>query len=199
VIRVFPEDGHAVIKTEMTTSSSCPPNASGTSSVREECTLDVGEDLEYQRREWRVQRAGWIAFAVIIAAALAGLLGDGPLSSTSLESSDGSLRLQYSRFARVGTTNALRLRFQPIVDSRGRYRIWLGGEYQHATRVREVSPEPEHTEDDKGRVVYVFRSFEPEASTEVIFYVQARSFGWRPCQVGLVGGDSLRFQQVVYP
>lgn len=155
---------------------------------------DFGQDLALQRREWAVQRAGWVVIAAML-----GLLGDGPLSRTRIASDDGSLRLEFDRFARVGATTLLRLHFHPAVDPEGRYRIWLDGEYQEATRVREVSPPPERAEDDRGRVVYVFRSFEPERWTEVTFYVHPRRPGLRPGRVGLVGGASVDFRQFIYP
>lgn len=160
---------------------------------------NFGQDLDFQRREWAVQRAGWIALALLIVAALAGLLGDGPLSRTQAASPDGALRLHFDRFARAGATTELRLRFQPARNGDGKYRIWLKGEYQEASRIREVSPTPDHVEDDRGRVVYVFRAFEPERSTEVAFYVQPRNPGLQPGRIGVVGGASVAFRQFIYP
>ena len=161
--------------------------------------LEIEQDIDYQRREWAVQRAGWTIIALVIAAAMLGLMGDGPLSRTEVASADGSMRLEYERFARVGDTNFLRLRFRPVIDPEGRYRLWLEGEYQEATRVREASPTPERSEDDQGRVVYVFRSYEPERSTEVTFYVQPRRPGLRSGRVGVVGGTFVDFRQFIYP
>src|SRR3712207_4138009 len=51
--------------------------------------LEVAEDLTFQRREWAAQRVGWVLLALVIAAALAGLLGRGPLSTTRRESDGG--------------------------------------------------------------------------------------------------------------
>lgn len=160
---------------------------------------DFGQDLAFQRREWAVERAGWFALAALLAAALLGLLGDGPLSRTATASPDGSIRLDYDRFARVGATTRLHLRFRPVADTDRRYRIWIEGEYRDATRIREVSPTPERVEDDRGRLVYVFRAFEPERSTEVSFFVHPRGAGFRPGRIGLVGGASIDFRQFIYP
>ena len=160
---------------------------------------DFGQDLHFQRREWRAERIGWVALAGLIVAAMLGLLGDGPLSATSADSPDGSMHLEYQRFGRVTATQALRLRFRPVSDEDHRYRVWLSAPYREANRVREVSPTPERVEDDRGRVVYVFRALEIERSTEVMFYVQPRAAGSCPGRIGLVGGDSVAFRQFIYP
>ena len=39
--------------------------------------LEIVEDLSFQRREWRVQRGGWVVMAVLILLALLGLTGRG--------------------------------------------------------------------------------------------------------------------------
>lgn len=160
---------------------------------------DFGQDLAFQRREWRAERIGWLAIAGLVLAAMLGLLGDGPLSSTSADSPDGSIHLIYQRFGRVTATQALRIRFHPVADADRRYRVWISGAYRDANRVREVSPTPEHVEDDRGRVVYVFRALQIERSTEVTFYVQPRVAGLCPGWIGLVGGDSVAFRQFIYP
>ena len=60
--------------------------------------LEFEQDLSFQRREWSIQRAGWLVMATIVIAGLIGLFGAGPLSSANAEA--GPLQLQYSRFER---------------------------------------------------------------------------------------------------
>ena len=40
--------------------------------------IDIDQDMEYQRREWRIHRIGWGVFALIILATLLGLVRPGP-------------------------------------------------------------------------------------------------------------------------
>jgi hypothetical protein len=47
--------------------------------------LEVEQDLDFQQRTWALERAGWIVMLLIIAAALAGFFGGGPLSPTTSE------------------------------------------------------------------------------------------------------------------
>ena len=40
--------------------------------------LELETDESFQRNEWRIQRAGWIVWSLVIIAGLIGLLGSGP-------------------------------------------------------------------------------------------------------------------------
>ena len=61
--------------------------------------LQIKEDLERQVRAWKWERVGWAAIAAFVAAALAGLIGPGPLSSTVAPGGSAPLegRMQRSR------------------------------------------------------------------------------------------------------
>jgi hypothetical protein len=54
----------------------------------------VEEDLEFQLRSWRIQRLGWCAFALYVAAAALGLLGNGALAGRRVEKNAYSLAYQ---------------------------------------------------------------------------------------------------------
>ena len=63
--------------------------------------LDTTEDPVFERRQWRMERIAWTLLGVVVLLALTGLLGaGGPLSTTHAVSADGSLRVEYPRFAR---------------------------------------------------------------------------------------------------
>ena len=53
--------------------------------------LQIEQDMGFQRTEWVVQRAGWVGMALLILAALVGLLGRGPLSAAVARAGDGAL------------------------------------------------------------------------------------------------------------
>lgn len=57
--------------------------------------LEVSQDLNFQRREWVVQRVGWVVMAVLLVAALLGLFGPGPLSKSIAGSASGPVRAEY--------------------------------------------------------------------------------------------------------
>ena len=61
-------------------------------------SLEVEDLPSFQRKEWRIQRIGWVAWALVLLAGMLGLIGSGPLSSTSSSATDESLTVRYDRF-----------------------------------------------------------------------------------------------------
>ena len=62
--------------------------------------LEIEQDLGFEERAWRVQRVSWFIMFLVIALALIGLFGTGPLSSARTGSSGDEFSANYERFAR---------------------------------------------------------------------------------------------------
>jgi hypothetical protein len=162
--------------------------------------LDVGEDLRFQRREWAVQRAAWVAMALVLAAALAGLVGRGPLCRVRVAGADRAIVLEYDRFGRDGAINRLRFQFGRDPARRpGPTRLWLDRSYLEGVSVHDVFPPPDHVEVARDRMTYVFKEIEPGAATEVRLDLRPIRIGRRDGRAGLEGGPSVAFTQWVYP
>ena len=58
--------------------------------------LAVGEDLEFQRKWWKVERGIWIFFLLLIIADLLGAFGRGWLAKAHRAASDNSLAAKCS-------------------------------------------------------------------------------------------------------
>src|SRR5688500_20094126 len=104
--------------------------------------LEIEQDLDFQHREWRWQRAGRVVLLAIILGALAGLFGAGPVSSTSARSADRRLEVRYSRVARHAAAEPLRIRFAAGTASDSIVELWIDQRYVHGLVIRELSPEP---------------------------------------------------------
>ena len=66
--------------------------------------LESEENLAFQERSRRWETIGrWLVVGVVIAA-LAGLMGSGPLSHGEAATRDGSLKVEYPRIARTDAT-----------------------------------------------------------------------------------------------
>src|SRR5262249_33260243 len=80
-------------------------------------THPIQEDMEFQRRSWLVQRTSWIIMALVLVAALAGLFFHGPLSHTTARNADGSVAVEYERFAHKTTVTHFIIRISPPVPA----------------------------------------------------------------------------------
>jgi hypothetical protein len=152
----------------------------------------------YQRRAFVAQRVGWAVFALIVVAALAGLLGPGPLSWASATAPSGLVEVEYSRFVRdVGDSN-VELRVQPDPAQPDTARVWISSEYLSSLNLQQVTPEPDTwTAVDEG-VVLAFPTSGPDPVT-VQIHMRPDELGLLRGTVGAPGQEPVEFWQFVYP
>jgi hypothetical protein len=161
--------------------------------------LEIEQDLDFERRSWTFERAGWVVMAMVWLAALVGLLGPGPLSETTVGVQGGPLWLEYSRFGRFRAPLTLRVHLGPNADQQGPVRVWLSREYLEAVQIEQVTPQPQQVEAGLERITYVFAVSEPSRSTAATFSLKTARFGRQRGCVGMADGPSLCFRQFFYP
>ena len=161
--------------------------------------IEVEQDLDFQRRDWRAQRVGRIVMLAIVVAAMAGVFGDGPLSSASAHSSDGQLQVEYERIARHAASQPLRVHVGPHAPGDSVVDLWIDQEYMHGLIVRGISPEPVLTRAGDQRLIYRFNLASPSRAADVVFQVDAHKLWSRRGAIGLVNGDSVPLRQFVLP
>lgn len=159
--------------------------------------LEIEQDSAFQRRSWFVERVGWAGLALIVGAALAGLVGPGPLSRTSAGSPGLPLELEYDRYVRSHNQTDLQVRIEPD-SGLGRARLWLDVAYLERVRLDGVEPEPAAVLALPERTVFEFRtgSDRPVAITFRVIPLRAGSVAGR---LGLADGRYLTIRQFTYP
>lgn len=103
-------------------------------------THPVQEDMDFQRKTWVVERAGWLGMLAIVALALLGLFSNGPLSSSTAADASGLLQVDYDRFNRNGASTRIRLRVDRA-DQR-EVRIRFDARFMESFTFETVSPQP---------------------------------------------------------
>lgn len=161
--------------------------------------LQINQDMPHQRREWRAQRIGWLAMALLLVAALAGLLGPGPLSSSVASAPDGALRVEYDRFERLQAPNELRIGLPADVAGAGSVRLRLNREFVENADIERFDPQPESVAVDADGFVYEFVVNPAGSAPTVIAHYQYRTAGSTPVRVSIEGGPAVAFSQWVYP
>lgn len=161
--------------------------------------LEVGQDLQFQEREWKVEIVAWVIVALILIAALLGLLGPGPLSSQIAGQPDSGLWVEYNRFARYQAPEALKVHVRPAGDSDSQVRFSLNRDFVDKVDLKDIEPEPERVEAWPDRFVYIFNLPQSGQATSLIFHFEANEFGPMPVYLGLEGGPELTFNQFYFP
>jgi hypothetical protein len=162
--------------------------------------LEVAEDMDAQRRNWRFQRIGSALMALVAVAGLLGLFGGvGPLSRATAGDQEAPLSItEYERFLRLGKPTTLQVRLDASATTGGEARVWLSREYIQSIQLQEIDPLPERVEAAPDRYVYVFDAA-ADRPTTVTFELEPDEMGPLQGRMGLDGGTSLTFGQFVYP
>jgi hypothetical protein len=158
--------------------------------------LEVAQDMQFQEKEWVVERWGWIIGFVLILAALAGLFGEGPLARASAAA--GPLEVRYERFVRFDAPTELLLQAQS--GSEANVTVWFDRDYLQNVQVERIVPEPDLAYIDQNRIYYQFQTANPEETVQITFHLMASHFGLMRAQIGQDTVElPLEIQQVVYP
>jgi hypothetical protein len=161
--------------------------------------LELKQNLDFERRSWTVERVSWVVIAVVTVAALAGLLGPGPLSHTTTGEPSGQLWLEYSRFGRLRAPSTLRVHVTANAGQPTPLRVWLSRNYLERVQVEQVTPQPEQVEAGPEQLTYAFPIAESSRSTAITLSLKMDRFGRQRGCIGMVDGPSLCFQQFIYP
>ena len=151
-----------------------------------------------QQREWKIQRIGWVIWGLIILAGLAGLLGTGPLSSTSAVSVDGTVEVRFDRYEHSHDPITLELLLSPTAQYED-LQVAFSRSFLDHVRIHRMEPEPERCLLQKDSVVYSFPLGSIAGAVKVQMHLEYRKFGDVDGEIGLVDHSPVRIRQFVYP
>ncbi len=161
-------------------------------------SLEINQDMDFQRREWRVQAVARVVMILVVLAALAGLFGRGLLSRTTA-GEPASLTVEYDRFLRLEGKNRLTLRIGPRAAAGREVRLWVHPRYVERMHYEQTVPEPETMVPTPDRLWLVFPVARPGTSFDVVVDFKPERIGPARATLGVAGGPSLALSQFVYP
>lgn len=166
--------------------------------TRTAASLELEQDDRILQREWRFERVGWGAIALVLVAGFTGLLGDGAFASASVASADGGTVVRYERIVRHGAPSRVELRLAPASRADTVAVVSLSEDYHSDMDVQRVSPVPLRVRASSGRVEYHLLHLDPGQPMTVVFSIQAGSVGMRRAAVGTRHGV-VELRQLVLP
>jgi hypothetical protein len=149
----------------------------------------------FHRREWLVQRVGWAALAVILIAACAGLLGNGPLAYRTLISENGELTID--RFARRDGPTTWAIKPNAVAVRGSTFRVRVTSSMLQRVKIEAITPAPEAQVMTSNGVLFTFQAI--AANTQVLFQVEPQSAGWMRGDFQLGDSIPVTVEQFVYP
>jgi hypothetical protein len=157
---------------------------------------DFESELVFHRREWRVQRVGWVFMALLPLLALAGVFGEGPLSEVRV-SNDAIAMLRYERFTRKGADTVVMI--EPAAGGRSAQtlQIALASDYLGAFRIEQITPEPASAQAANGRIVFAFE--QAEAGAGIRFHLKPQRIGAHSTELVVDSARPVTVRQFTYP
>jgi hypothetical protein len=165
--------------------------------VKRHGDLEIEESMKAQRRLWKVQRVVRVIALVILALALAGVLGGGPLSHGRAE--QGGNSLEYERIAYRDTPQTYRLQVTKELASSGKARVWWDRETSRRVKVDQIVPEPGRTTLAADRMIFEFEVEAEQGPFELQFEFSSNEAGVHASRIGIEGGPTLEFKQLILP
>lgn len=162
-------------------------------------TLQINEDIPFQRRFWIVERVGWVIMAIVVAAGALGLFSSGPLSRRQVGDPAGLLTVEHQRFARLQAPVEIRLTLSPAATAAGTVSLRLERDLVDALEIERMRPQPLRMWADGGGLRLDVAVAEPGRPAEIRVYTKPGRVGTLDGGIGLAGREAARFSQFVYP
>ena len=159
--------------------------------------IDHADPTE-RRRTVLAHHIGITVFSLLLLAALAGLLGHGPLSHAGADSADHSLHLEYHRFVRYEAPERLDIRIAPELTRDGEVEFQLSRGFVEKVEIERIEPEPVSTAIGPDYFTYRIRT-ETNRPGSIRVRFMPQHFGKLNYEVGLVAGPSVRAEHLAYP
>ncbi|MBD8270878.1 hypothetical protein [Pseudomonas fluorescens] len=156
----------------------------------------VREDMALQRKVWRFERLGWYGLVVLIGLTLAGLFSKGPLSTSEVRSADGHVRVEYQRFLRNGSSDALVIHLQG--PARTPLEVAINGELLQGFNVEMLQPQPLKAS-TAGEGVKLWTLSDDQGRATLYLTLRSDGVGRFGTQVALGNGATVALSQFIYP
>ena len=156
-------------------------------------SLQIRQDLPYQRRAHAVQRVLVLLFVLAFLAAVAGVFGTGPVAHATVTAPGGTFSVEYDRFVRGAQSSSLQI--SPQTQSGGGGEIDISSAYLQAIQLSDVTPQPDSETERNDQLVLTFQNRLP---AQVQVGISPKTIGLHEATIW-VRGKPVSFHQVVYP
>lgn len=160
--------------------------------------IQVEEDLQFLKREWRVQRIGWIIMGLIFAAAAVGALGGGPVAQARY-GDPHVFEIDLPRLSRHGAIEDMRISVGPGFQSDSAVRIAITSAYLDAFKIEDIKPQPAEQLAAGEFIIFAFPRVDARQPLHVSFKLRPEDYGSVQGRVQLMGGSTIDVRQFILP
>jgi hypothetical protein len=159
--------------------------------------IEVGENLDFQRKWWRFENVVWVFFTLIIVLDLAGVFGRGPVAKAERRSADGTIDVKYERIERTDSPSILTINFGPSAIQNGKIVLYVSESLVKGLGTQRVVPAPIETRIGNGGLTYTFPASGLPASVDLA--LEPAGPGLYDFTIGVVGAAPIHAKVFVVP
>ena len=156
--------------------------------------VQIAEDQAHERKERKAEIVGWAVIAVLLALALTGVFGRGPLSHATAETD--LIKLEYQKFLRKGADSEFVVQIRPSND--GVQSFWLSNQLLEKIEISRLEPTPKSSLVKDDGIEYAFDS-QPGSEARVAFQFQPQTWGKIDSQIIDASGKGTDLKLYIYP
>lgn len=157
--------------------------------------LPVKESPKWLVFEYRMQKMGGVALAIIVCLGLAGVFSDGIFSTARISDPGNRLSVEYERVSRIDSDMNIKIEVQPDGES---ISLALGGDWMAANEVKTLFPQAERMTSQNGALRIEYRTHEVSRPFAIWLGVTPRAAGLQHYTLQ-TGGNTLAFNQFILP
>ena len=158
--------------------------------------LQIEEDLQFQERAWVVQRVGWGVMLLLVVATIAGVFGEGALSSATVGDAK-QLKIEHERFVHYLTPTVLKIHVRAGPEDK-KLQVRINSGFMQAVKVDNVVPQPASVETGDQWLSYNF-TVETPGQVTIRIDLTPETIGRLSATINSGHGEPLSFRQFVYP
>ncbi len=163
-----------------------------------ERVLGIQSKPDFRRRERAMLRAGRAVLWIVIAAAVAGLFGDGLVSHAETTTPNGDIHLRFERITRAGVDTRLHLQFAAEAQAPTTFTLWIDRQAFERMQAVRITPQPVAMSLTKERVLLDIDEPASGGSRHILIEFQPAEAGVVPINLGLGDASELRVTQFVH-
>lgn len=154
--------------------------------------------MDRHRSAWRLERVSWALMALLLAAAVSGVFGGGPVSHARTGSR--TVELEYDRLLRAAAPTEYRLQVRHDAAREGRLDVRIDQDLVDVMEMDAFVPEPEAVTAGPGYTQFTFRiEAGGDSPAHVVIGFQPTTFGRFRGRILVEGAPALHVSHLVYP
>ena len=159
--------------------------------------IQITQSLSFLKKEWRIQRMGWIVFALIMLLGLLGVFGRGAYSSR--HAGDSRLRIDYERVLRHGAVSDLTVTVGPQPATDSSFRLYVSADYLGKFEIADILPAPVRSGFRGDFAYFDFTRTDARHDGRVVIHMTPTGYWGVDAAIAAEGSAPIRIKQFILP